>query len=180
MKKEICGIVVQAFEIEGQTVTVTVSLPAEGYTKAQLLDTFVGEMDSGLRQYPELAPAVLGGILRLNGRMTTEIALAIGAIAARLGARKVELSTPDGSFVPILGDDAPMAMPALMLPGMIVEITRDGGLFRRGGRAVLLNVGQTSVNIAEINSCSRRRDTGWTARKNVQPVGWEVFPDLRR
>jgi hypothetical protein len=73
-------------------------------------------------------------------------------------------------------------MPVPVLPGMVVEVTRDGGLFRAGARAVVLNVGADSVNIADDRPAGRRagrRDTGWTSRANVRPVGWETTPSLR-
>lgn len=174
------GLVIQKIEIEGKTVTVHTALPAQGYTKAQLLEAFADELDRVARD--GMADAVLDGVLRVNGRMTVEMALAAGAAAARLGARRVELFDPaSGEYVPVLGEGAPLTIPVPVLPGMEIEIAGDGGLFRPGARAEVLNVGRDSVNVAQKRNGSRRgrRDTGWTALENVRPVGWTEAPRLK-
>lgn len=161
--------------------TIYTVLPAQGFTKPQLLEAFVNDLAGAVRQVDHLADDILGGTVRLNGRMTTEMALAAGAIAARLGAKRVELFDPSaGEYVPVLGEGSPLAMPVPLLPGMIVEIVSDGGLFRQGATAEIINVGKDSVNIAEKrNGVYRgRRDTGWTRASNVRPVGWGERPVL--
>lgn len=174
--------VVSNIEVEPGCVTIYTALPGPeaGLTKAQILEAFVREVEAHL---PRIADVLLGGVMRLNGRMTTEMAMAAGAIAARLGANAVELYDPtQGSYVPVLGKGGALAMPTPVLPGMVVEIQAGGeGLFRQGARAIVLNVGRDSVNIASAASASGRgrRDTGWTARENVRPVGWESPPALR-
>lgn len=168
--------------VEEDTVTLFTELPPQGFTKADLLAAFVKELDNAVRWYPDIPHVLLGGVLQVNGRMLTEIALAAGAAAVRLGARAVRLYSPaDGEYVSVLGEGGQMAMPVPVLPGMIVEVTRDGGLFRQGAQAVVLNVGRDSVNIAEQRDGwhRRRRDTGWTSRENVKPVGWVDTPSLR-
>ncbi len=167
-------------EIDKQTITIYTLLPppSAGLTKQEILERFVTE----LRPH---AASMLGRVVRLNGRMTTEMALAAGIVAARFGATGVELYDPSrDEYVPVAGLPnevfAPLAMPMLVLPGMEVEIVADGGLFRRGARAVVLNVGRNSVNIAENRGSwrGRRRDTGWTAIENVRPVAWEEEPEM--
>lgn len=164
---------------DGVTTIYTV-LPTQGFTKPQLLEAFVRDLAEAVRQVEHLADDILGGTVRLNGRMTTEMALAAGAIAARLGARRVELFDPTaGEYVTVLGEGSPLAMPVPLLPGMIVEIVNDGGLFRQGATAEVINVGRENVNIAERNGVRRgRRDTGWTRSSNVRPVGWGERPVL--
>ncbi len=175
--------VLKKIVVEGDTVTLFTELPPQGYTKVQLLERFVAELSEQMRWHDDIATALLGGVLRVNGRMLTEIALAAGAIAARFGARAVKLyGTNEGDYIPALGQDGVMDMPTPLQPGMIVEINKDSGLFRNGAHAVVLNVGRDSVNIAEprdgYSYRRRRRDTAWTARENVRAVGWEVTPSL--
>jgi len=159
--------------VEQQTVYVTLPGPEAGLTKVQILETFVRELCDGLDP-----SAVLGQVIRLNGRMTTEMAMAVGAVAARLGARGVELYDPaQDRYVAVLGEGAPLPMPVQLLPGMVVEVT-GGSLFRPGARAVVVNVGRESVNIAAEGR--GRRETGWTDIKNVRPVGWETPPRIIR
>lgn len=176
MNFEINGTVIRQIVIDDRITTVFVTLPPEGYTKAELTEIFVREFSASLQR--QLADQILGGTFRLNGRMLTEIALAAGAIAVRLGASAVELSTPDGEYNRIIGEGAPLSLPVPLLPGMIIEVIHGGGLLRCGARAVVLNVGRDSVNIAEQRSYRRRRDTSWTAIENVRPVGWEKTPRL--
>ena len=132
--------------VADDTVTLFTELPPQGFTKAELLAAFVKEFDSAVQWHEDIPQALLGGVLQVNGRMLTEIALAAGAAAVRLGARSVRLYSPaDGDYVPVLGEGGQMAMPVPVLPGMIVEVTRDGGLFRQGAQAVVLNVGRDSL-----------------------------------
>ncbi len=173
-------MIIERVEVMDKAVSIYLSLPGPeaGYTKGRLLAAFVDEMQLHLH---DIAPSLLGGVMRLNGRMTTEVAMAAGAIAVRLGATRVELFDPStGTYVPVLGEGGALDMPVQLLPGMVVEVVQEGGLFRPGARAVVLNVGRDSVNIADADATRRRRDTGWTARENVRPVGWEITPLLRR
>jgi hypothetical protein len=174
------GLVIQKIEIEGKVVTIHTALPAQGYTKARLLEAFAEELDRAARD--GMADGALGGTIRINGRMTVEMAMAAGAAAARLGAKRAELFDPaSGEYVPVLGEGAPLAIPVSVLPSMEVEIVGGGGLFRPGARAEVLNVGRDSVNVAQKRDGSRRgrRDTGWIALENVRPVGWTEAPRLR-
>ncbi len=172
--------IISNVESEERSMTIYTILPppSAGLTKQEILERFVDE----LRPH---APAMLGRVVRLNGRMTTEMALAAGIVAARFGATGVELYDPArDAYVPVAGlpneIGVPISMPMLVLPGMEVEVIADGGLFRRGAHAVVLNVGRDAVNIAEKRGQwrGRRRDTGWTAIENIRPVAWEEAPEM--
>ncbi|MEM3791077.1 MAG: hypothetical protein QW260_08410 [Thermoproteota archaeon] len=174
------GVIIRKIEVsEDNVVTFSVELPPEGFTKEGLAQAFVEDLSDAVENNPSL---LLGHNVRFSGRMTLEIAAVAAAAAVRLGATGVEFSTPDGKFLPILGPRGFISLPTTITPGMIVEIVSDGGLFRQGARAVVLNVGKRNVNIAEIgsgrSSYGSRRDTGWTDITNVRPVGWENPPSL--
>lgn len=159
------------------TVYVTLPGPDAGLSKLDIARIFARELSNEAWRF---AGEVLGRPMRLNGRMTVEMALLAGMVASRLGAASVELFDPaTGAYTPVTGEGGVLEMPVPVLPGMIVEVVKDGGLFRRGAEAVVLNVGHEQVNIASLdNRRSERRDTGWTAKTNVRPVRWERPPRL--
>lgn len=166
--------IIQSVEDVGAEITINVALPDRslGVSKAQLYERFAHELGNliHLRNLP------LGKVVRLNGPATTEMALTLGVWAARYGAAGVELFDPQaGAYVPVLGRGSMITMPLPVEPGMRVEIT-GGSLLARGAQAVVINVGAESVNVGEIGGRGRR-ETAWTDRRNVRPVGWEKLPD---
>lgn len=171
-------MIVTNVEVSEEFVTIYLALPGPdaGLSKADILDTFARELRANAWRF---ARDVLGKAFRLNGRMTVEMALVAGAVAARLGAARVEIFDPAaGAYTPVMGDGCAMAMPVPVLPGMEVEFVQDTALFRRGARAAVVNVGHEQVNVAATERGGRRRDTGWTDRRNVRPVGWERAPEI--
>lgn len=172
-------MIITNVEVTDAAVVVYTTLPGPdaGLSKADILRVFARELANEYRYFAEDA---LGRALRLNGRMTVEMAVIAGVVAARLGASSVELFDPStGGYTPVMGANAPLPMPIPVQPGMVVRVTR-GGLFREGAEAVVLNVGHEQVNIADLGGGRRsgRRDTGWTALDNVRPVRWERPPRL--
>lgn len=171
-------MIITDINVDDDAVTVFLTLPGPdaGLSKADILDIFARELRNNAWRF---ARDVLGKRFRLNGRMTVEMALVAGAVAARLGAARVEIFDPaTGGYTPVMGDGCAMAMPVPILPGMEVEFIQDTPLFRRGARAAVINVGHEQVNVAATERGGRRRDTGWTDVRNVRPVGWERAPNI--
>lgn len=166
------GIVLQKIKLDSsrKTITFEVTTPLHSeYTEEDFLRTLLLEIQDTLITHPEVLNVFPGGVVRISGSLSVRMALAVGALVARLGARAIRFSEDGENFTTVI------SMTPQILPGMIVEITREGGLFARGARGVVVNVGKKSVNIAEMKG-SPTRDTGWTAIENVRPAGWGELP----
>jgi len=163
-------MIIHDVEVIENDVVIGVDMPNDLDSK-DIMSTFVNDIDENIHGISQC----LGGSLTIKGYINAEMGMLIGVLAQRFGAKKL---IHDNEC--ITGGYSRIDMTTQMQPGMIVEFI-GSSMFKDGARAVVMNVGKDSVNIADNNATSRsRRDTAWTRLENVKAVGWEFPPKVIR